>query len=255
MKFNYISIVYFSPTGGTERVAKLMVDGFGGANVSTLDMTVENQDYLALSENDLCVFCVPVYGGRVPSPVAERLSRVSGNGTAAALVAVFGNRAVDDALIELRDLTRARGFKTIAAAEFVAPHSLNTSFGSGRPDASDIGILNEFCRKIIEKAEADDLREINVPGSSNYRAYDGVPVKPAVSRRCVHCCVCASNCPVGAIDFINPQLTDKSTCISCMRCVTICPSGARHIPLPAKAAVTVMLKKLCDTRKEPKTYL
>jgi ferredoxin len=254
MKVSRICVIYFSPTGGTENVARLIGGGFGTEQVAYRDITVPGGETLELGEDELAVFCVPVYGGRVPSPVAERLGRISGTNTPTALAAVFGNRAIDDALYELRDITSARGFKTIAAGEFVAPHSLNTEFGAGRPDAADRKLINDFAGKILGKLQNDELGDVALPGSSNYRPYGGVPVTPAVSLKCVRCGACAANCPVGAIDLINPRLTDKATCISCMRCVSICPKHARYIPLPTKAAVTMKLKHICSARVEDKLY-
>lgn len=255
MTVNRVQIFYFSPTGGTEKVAKLIGAALKGADAVYTDITVPNQDKFELGAEDLAVFCVPVYGGRVPSPAAERMSRITGRDTPAALAAVFGNRAVDDALYELRDMAKPRGFRTVAAGEFVAPHSLNTNFGAGRPDAADMKVIEQFGAGIMEKLRKDELAEISVPGNANYRQYDGVPVKPSASLRCVRCGACAANCPAGAIDFINPRLTDKNTCISCMRCVKICPKGARHVSAPIKAAVSMKLKGYCAGRKEDKLYL
>jgi ferredoxin len=254
MKPEKITVLFFSPTGGTEKVARLIGESLGQTAVCC-DMTVKNADVLSFTENDLAVFCVPVYGGRVPTPVKERLSRVSGSGTNAALTAVFGNRAVDDALLELRDMVRERGFRTIAAAEFVAPHSIDPVYGAGRPDEADKKVIAEFAGRLLEKAASESPAEITVPGKSPYVKYNGIPLKPVVSAvKCIRCGACAANCPAGAIDFINPRLTDKATCISCMRCIQVCPKGARHIPAPMKAAVSKALKKLCAGRKEPKTY-
>ena len=253
MKPEKITVFYFSPTGGTERVARL-IGGSLGSGAEYRDITVPNQDRLELGRNELAVFCVPVYGGRVPSPVSERLAGITGRDTPAALAAVFGNRAIDDALYELRDLAKPRGFRTVAAGEFVAPHSLNTDFGAGRPDAADMKVIAEFGARILEKLEKDELDEISVPGSPSYRPYDGVPVKPSASLRCVRCGVCAANCPAGAIDFINPRLTDKNTCISCMRCVKLCPRGARHVPFAIRAAITVKLRDFCSARREDRLY-
>lgn len=255
MKPEKITVLFFSPTGGTEKVARLIGEALGH-NTVCLDMTVKNADVLTFTGNDLAVFCVPVYGGRVPLPVKERLSRMSGSGTYAALTAVFGNRAVDDALLELRDMIGERGFRAIAAAEFVAPHSVDPVYGAGRPDEADKKVITEFAEKFLEKAASGSPGTIAVPGRTPYVKYDGIPLKPAVSAiKCIRCGACAVNCPAGAIDFINPKLTDKATCISCMRCIKICPKGARHIPAPMKAVASAALKKVCAGHREPKIYI
>ena len=254
MRVDTVSIFYFSPTGGTEHVAGLIGAALG-RGAAYYDMTVKDEHSVALGEEDLAILCVPVYGGRVPAPVEERLTRFSGTRTNAALVAVFGNRAVDDALLELRDMAARHGFRTIAAAEFVTPHSVDPSFGAGRPDAQDQRVIAEFAERLLAKAEQDAPAEITPPGKRPYVKYDGIPVKPAVAgTRCIRCGICAAECPAGAIDLINPKLTDKSVCISCMRCIHACTQGARHIPAAMKTLAGLSLKKLCAGRKEPKLY-
>ena len=46
----------------------------------------------------------------------------------AVLVAVYGNRAVEDALLEMSDLCLNRGFKVVGGAEMIAPHSIDKRF-------------------------------------------------------------------------------------------------------------------------------
>lgn len=67
--------------------------------------------------------------------------------------------------------------------------------------------------------------------------------------------VCASKCPVGAINKENPAQVNKKVCISCMRCVAICPHHARKINGFLLFIVNRMLKKVCAARKECELYL
>ena len=63
---------------------------------------------------------MPVYGGRLPAIAVQRLREIRGNDSPAIAVVVYGNRAYDDALLELRDILTANGFKVVAAAAFIA---------------------------------------------------------------------------------------------------------------------------------------
>ena len=94
---------------------------------------------------------VPSYGGRIPSVVTDMFRKVKADGTKAILVAVFGNRMIDDTLLELQDVLEASGFVCIAGMEAVAEHSLMHQFGTGRPDQQDEKELLEFAAKIMLK--------------------------------------------------------------------------------------------------------
>ena len=137
-----LHLYFFSPTGGTQHVAGLFAENLNAADACT-DITVCAEAKTFSADDCLLVF-FPVYGGRVPGPCLARVRALRGTDTPAVLVAVFGNRAVDDALLEMRDTLAPLGFRVIAAAEVIAPHSVNTDIAAGRPDASDRAKIAEF---------------------------------------------------------------------------------------------------------------
>ena len=217
-------LYFFSPTGGTQRVAGLFAENLNAADACT-DITVHAEAKTFSADDCLLVF-FPVYGGRVPGPCLARMRALRGTDTPAVLVAVFGNRAVDDALLEMRDTLTPLGFRVIAAAEVIAPHSVNTDIAAGRPDAADRAKIEGFCTQLAARIAADAPAEIAVPGDPDYRAYNGLPLKPTGGLRCIRCGLCADNCPAGAIPKAAPQKVDKHKCISCLRCIQICPQSA-----------------------------
>lgn len=85
-----------------------------------------------LGESDLCLIAVPSFGGRVPEIALSRLREIKGNGASAVLIAVYGNRAIDDTLLELKDTLVPLGFCCIAAVSAVAEHSIMRCYGTGR---------------------------------------------------------------------------------------------------------------------------
>ena len=204
-------------------------------------------------KKDLCLVAVPSYGGRIPSVVTDMFRKVKADGTKAILVAVFGNRMIDDTLLELQDVLEASGFVCIAGMEAVAEHSLMHQFGTGRPDQQDEKELLEFAAKIMQNSEAQ--RTPAFPGNRPYREYGGVPLKPVANGTCTSCGLCAKECPAGAIPLNNPKLTDKDKCISCMHCVAVCPKKARNCSKFISFIAGKKMKKVCSGRKENKLYL
>lgn len=55
----------------------------------------------------------------------------------AVTVAVYGNRAYEDALLELNDCVQAQGFCPLASAALLAEHSMCRQVAAGRPNAQD----------------------------------------------------------------------------------------------------------------------
>ena len=80
----------------------------------------------------------PVFGGRIPALAAQRLKELEANGAKCAIVVVYGNRAYDDALVELQDLSESCGFRVVAAVGASVEHSIVREYGAGRPDKADI---------------------------------------------------------------------------------------------------------------------
>ena len=113
--------ILFSPTGGTKKAAAPFAEVFG-REVSTIDLTDASMDFsrISLDKEDICIVAVPSFGGRVPAIAAERLERIRANGAMAILVVVYGNRAYDDTLLELKTCLKRAGFRCAAAVAAVA---------------------------------------------------------------------------------------------------------------------------------------
>ena len=135
-------IAHFSPTGGTKKVADAIAAGLG-TPIEEMDLT-KADSAVTLGKNDALMAVLPVFAGRVPQISLERLSALKGNGQKAVAVVVYGNREFDDALLETRDALEASGFLVVAAAAFIAEHSMARSIASGRPDAEDEALCRQF---------------------------------------------------------------------------------------------------------------
>lgn len=248
--------ICFSPTGGTRNVADCLSQALA-QEIRPIDLTDRETafDGISLAEDDVAVIAVPSYGGRVPAPAAERLSKIKGDGARAILVCVYGNRAYEDTLVELQDTVQQAGFRVVAGIAAVAEHSIAHQFAAGRPDETDRATLREFAGKIQTKLTQGNCSTPQIPGNRPYKKSGGAGLVPKPTKDCVKCGLCAQRCPVGAIDGADPGKVDHKACISCMRCVSVCPHGARKGNGVMLAAVNTMLKKACAQRKECELFL
>lgn len=232
-----IKAVYFSPTHGTRRIIETLIQTLKTGlelDFTELDITLPpaRNDVPAFAKNDCLVLGLPVYGGRIPLLVDAYVNALKGNGTTAIIVAVYGNRAYEDALLEMRDILRTNGFTVIAAAAFIGEHSLSRRVAAGRPDGDDIALVREFAAKAAGKLTAytahPDGESIDVSGNYPYRDRNSrVTLAPFTTDACYRCMLCAQNCPTEAISFDDPHIADGAKCIRCCACVKFCPAEAK----------------------------
>lgn len=248
--------IFFSPTGGTKKVADILTNALS-QEVLSVDLTDSRKDDFScsLEADDVALIAVPSYGGRVPYPAIKRISHIQGNQARAILVCVYGNRAYEDTLVELQDTVKQAGFRVISAVSAVAEHSIVRRFASGRPDGQDQSQLLQFAKKIQEKLDQEDPSVPQIPGNRPYKKAGNIAMIPKPDKNCTACGLCSEKCPVQAIDRINPRKVNGKLCISCMRCVSVCPHSSRKINGIMLAAANTMLKKACSQRKEYELFL
>lgn len=232
--------VYFSPTGGTKKYVEEIAGKLdaGYAHVGLTDRETRLKEHF-FTKDDLVVLGVPVYYGRIPQVDGGLLNHLHGDHTPAILVVSYGNRAFDDALLELSDVCAKQDFDTVAAFAGLAQHTFSEKIASGRPNADDLALARAFAAKL------DPLPAFRpaLPGGHPYRPYGSVPFAPKGDKSCTGCGVCAKICPAGAIDAAAPRKTDTQKCIRCFACVKQCPARARKLSNPL---FRVAAKKLED---------
>lgn len=274
MKLQTIHAVYFTGTGTTQKVVRLLCQTLAEA----LGLPTEEHDFslpaarevsLAFCPQDLVVCGVPVYAGRVPNLLLPYLrDRLAGNGALALPVVLFGNRNCDDGLMELRELLQANGFCTVAAGAFIGEHSFSRVLAAGRPDKQDLALvrsLGEQAAAKIAALPAAPAEPVAVCGELPLRPYytprdrKGEPVnilkvKPKTNETCVKCGLCAQICPMGSIDPADVTHV-PGVCIKCCACVKRCPVGAKYYDDPGYLYHQHELEEGYARRAEPQLFV
>lgn len=260
MEIRNIHLVYFSATYTTRKILREMARAFGG-NVTEHDVTC-GLPFGTLNlggEGNLLIAGAPVYAGRLPVRAARAFAMLCGTGTPAIAVVVYGNRDYDDALVETQDIIEAHGFKTVAAAAFIARHCIFPKVAASRPDADDMERAADFARRCAEllagTADTEALPRLTVKGNRPYKQGGASTFSPqGTPDTCTHCMTCARLCPMEAIPADAPWQTDGDKCIACGRCVVVCPEHSRTFVGEAYRAFEQKFTAAFSARREPETF-
>lgn len=248
-------VLVFSPTGNSRKVALHVAANLGG-ETRVLDLCNANQVPQSLQGTAPVIVAGPVFGGRVPTLMIQRLRQYSLKGAKVITIVTYGNRAYEDALIELNDLVSELGGTPVASAAVVARHSMVPSVASDRPNDIDFHNLECFTNAVKNKLkDPGNIDAVSVPGNRPYRQWQKAPLTPVIVGTCIHCGLCAKTCPTQAIDPLEPSCVDSSKCILCMRCVMNCATKARVLPQAVQTMINEKLAPIANIHRNSEFFL
>lgn len=231
-----VTAVYFSPTKGTKKYAEAVAGGIS-EEFQTIDLTKSENRNRAyqFGADDLVVVGAPVYAGRLPLLPEGLFTNLQGDGAKAVVLAVYGNRDFDDALLETVNVLQAQGFVCVCGAALLAEHTYSDKLAGKRPSPEDLAEAADFGRKIKAALEEGRLTSPQkMPGQEPYRKEaKRMPKYTETTELCTECGLCAKLCPVGAISLDADMTADGEKCIGCLACVKSCPRGGRKVNDPS----------------------
>lgn len=249
----------FSPTGTSAGILHGIAEGISrvlNTEVIFNDLTFNPVDRnIKLCPDDVVIAAAPVYGGKIAPVIKQRLEGIKGNNARCIVVAVYGNRAFENAAVDFATYMKDCGFVVCGAGAFVGEHSYSTAdtpIAAGRPDRQDMADAIAFGEEIALKISRGEPGEVSIssladepsPAESlaNFRSFVACYQQQQASRptvflpevdlsACDECGACYAACPTGAIAPGKPA-ADPAGCIKCCACVKICPQGARRLFTP-----------------------
>lgn len=254
-----VLIVYCSPAGSTEHVARVLYQKTKalGVPVDLVNLAGEPDigfivSQLPAARDNLCLYIgSPVYGGYPVPPVMAFISRLpKAEGGYSIPFVTYGGVTSGIALHRMGQALEQRGYSVLGAAKVIAAHSImwtsDSPLGQGRPDASDDRVIEELAFTVNAKLklgnppgldlslldyQPEAVRSLKEKGDFE-SAKPGFPSIHLNPEACTQCGLCAEACPVEALT-LSPYPEIGASCISCYICVRRCPEGAIAADLPS----------------------
>lgn len=141
-KIKCVHLVYFSPSGSTEKIVRKIASAIKDVEVkihNLLPSAARKKNY-TFDKDDLVIYG-SISAGMLFTKAEEIFNCLQGNETPFIGVVSFGNAYYGVALTEMKKRAESRGFKVCALGAFVSQHTIAHEVGAGRPDAKESHII------------------------------------------------------------------------------------------------------------------
>jgi len=235
-----VLILYFSATGNTAKIAKVIEEKFKeeGVRVTMSDITPlgDRQRKIDFEPYQAVVFGAPVHTRRAPRIMREWLRTLNGQGKKCSMFFTYGGFGTHPAHYSTRQILEEQNFRVVSSAEFLAAHAFNLGGWKameGRPDEHDLDVAKEYVKITYKRftnedeSPLDELEKTEYPEelldaaeAFRFKTISQLPTRGGTE--CSMCLVCEESCPNEAIDAESGEV-DKGKCIACLACVANCP--------------------------------
>lgn len=233
-------ILYFSPTGITEKIAKVIGTTFLklGSQVSMHDITTQANriEKIDLRPFSAVVFGIPIHAWRAPRAVKEWIKTLNGQGKKCSTFYTYGGFGVHPTHYSTGQLLENQNFTIVSSAEFIGFYSFKRTGQRSREDITDDSYFDDakdFARKTFKRFTGEDkaiLEKTNFTEeqlesleAAKFSVITQLPTRGGES--CSMCMLCEEMCPTEAIKAKTGE-ADREKCIACLECVNNCPDNA-----------------------------
>jgi flavodoxin/NAD-dependent dihydropyrimidine dehydrogenase PreA subunit len=241
-----VTLIYFSQTGSTRRIAETMAEEFRGAGHSTRLVSLKKASSQDAVTGDLLGIGTPCFSSQAPTPVKSFLQNLPTLDKKRAFVFATSGGAPGRVLYDLTRLLQSKGVDVVGGfltrGELHHPAPCLRGRMPNRPNAEDFAEARRFATAVIEHVSASRPGPVaeSRPDALKPRGgfYDLVAListdgflrlmlpepKPDIAR-CNQCKWCVYECPMHNIT-LQPYPILGDQCIRCYRCLTGCPQQA-----------------------------
>jgi len=273
------TIVYFSQTGNTEKVAYELADQLQRAGYEVTPLLFEDMaDFPeALHGIDILGIGFPTFFGHPPQFVLDEIACLEevADGTGAFVFTTYGGATAGDSLFDTALILAKKGYRIRGGLKIEGsdsyPQGKDLKINVNRPDTSDMRLVDEFAGKLIEAHGScrDGLDPIRLAGTGEFFVKNRQLPRDEVIQdmrksvegrivfnqsQCLFCEACKKSCPTRCISTGEafPEFSWK--CINgtkCYQCVQNCPGKALRVEYPGSLEDYIKFRgSIADTPEE-----
>ena len=236
-----VSLVYFTGTGGTTRIANYFEEAFKKRDIVAYKTELCTKTMNTTYDTDLLVILFAVYAMNAPLPIDEWLENAHKvNGKPAVVISVSGggevtpNTACRRATIKKLE---SKGYNVIYEKMLVMP----SNWIVGIKDDLAIRLLKAAPIK-VEQIVTDIVagtrkrikpnfinRFFSILGRLEKKVGKIFSKKIKVCDTCISCGWCENNCPRENITMLEGKPVFGKKCVICLRCIYGCPQKSLEL--------------------------
>jgi flavodoxin/ferredoxin len=241
-----VLILYFSATGNTAKIAKVIEERFKeeGVKVTMSDITplAERQGKIDFEPYQAVIFGAPVHTRRAPRIMREWLETLDGQGKKCSMFFTYGGFGAHPSHYSTRKILEEQNFIVVSSAEFLGAHTFNLGGWRAledRPNSLDFEVVKDYveltCKRftgederILGELEKTEYTEEQLDWAESLRFKNLTQLPTRGGEECGLCLECEELCPTGAMEAESGE-AEKEKCIACLACVSNCPENALKI--------------------------
>jgi flavodoxin/ferredoxin len=239
------SVIYFSQTGFTRKVAEKIRDGIVEV-AGSCDLTgIADVKQESLADYDLVGLGTPVFYYQAPFNVRDFMQGLPELKEKHWFVFCTHGSVMGNTLILMAEALKKKGIEVVGFhdtyADGTIPFYPYPTLTTGHPDALEYEEARAFGREVAERSRriaGGEQGLIPDPGPKNQEwtrqaetfsldfLSKVMPPMRIDPEKCIHCQECAENCPVNGIDPEADPPRIQDPCIYCFYCAKLCPELA-----------------------------
>jgi len=248
-------VLYFSGTGNTEYIAKLIADGLGDECLDLFDR-IRTNNREPLYSDKTYVICAPIYVCEMPLFLVKYLKSITFNGNNKVYFVFTSGGYSGSAKVQAKLLSIQKKLKFMGCVDFVMPRNYvankKYSMDEEKVIHSKISNSTKKVKQVVEGIKKESKFKtrhvwlfetlIIAPFAPIWTKYKLVAKDFYTTDQCVGCRVCEKACPLNNVNMVDRRPEWGENCTHCMACISKCPKNAIEYGNVTQGKIRYLLK-------------